>query len=135
MWCVEFAFFFSSINCKFLKEVFIYMTNQVFFFTKSLVAYFINFIYKLFDVICTEVTRSECTFNKTTFQLFRSSCDTMKSSIKCNIKAWCRCIYNSRPTSFRRKVICSICKCSIIKECCSDVFVIRVKSLFNQGIT
>ena len=64
---VELTFFFSCVYCEFLKEVFIYMTDKVFFFAKCLVADLIDFIYNLLNIVCAKISCSKGTFNKATF--------------------------------------------------------------------
>ena len=48
---VELALFLSRIDRKFLEEVFVHTTDQVFFFAKGFVVDFTDFIDELFDII------------------------------------------------------------------------------------
>ena len=53
---IELSFLFSSINSKFFKEVFIHMTDEVFFLTKSFMTNFIDFIDQLFNIVSTKIS-------------------------------------------------------------------------------
>ena len=89
---VELAFLFGCVDGKFLEEVLIYSSDQVFFLAKCLVAYFVDFIHDLFDIIGRKIASGESTLNKASLQLLATCSNAVQCVIKCNIEFRCRFI-------------------------------------------
>lgn len=58
----------------------------------------------------------------------------MKGGVKSYIKLRSRGVDDSRPQCLDRQVICTIGKGCVVKKRSPDVFIFRIKSLFNQGL-
>ena len=131
---VELALFLGGIDRKFFQKVFVYATDQVFFFAKLLVADFVDFINQLFDVVCGKVACGKGALHKASFQLFRACRNAVKCIVQCYIQLGCRRIDDGRPSCLRRQIVGAIRKGGIVKERRTDIFIVRVKSLIQQGL-
>ena len=64
---IVFAFLLGCVDCKLLEEVLIDAADQVLFFPKRLVADFVDLVDQLLDIVRGKISRSKCTFDKTSF--------------------------------------------------------------------
>lgn len=131
---VELALFLGGIDRKFFQKVFVYATDQVFFFAKLLVADFVDFINQLFDVVCGKVACGKGALHKAAFQLLEACRNAVKCIVQCYIQLGSRRIDNGRPSCLRRQIVGAIRKGGIVKERRTDIFIVRVKSLIQQGL-
>ena len=123
---VELAFFLGGIDGKFLEEVFVHSSNQVFFLSKRLMAYLIDLVHNLLDVVGSEIAGCESTLDKASFQLFAVRCNAVQSRIKSNVESGRRRIDDGGPTGFHRKIIRTVRKGSVFEERRKDFLIIGI---------
>ena len=128
---IELALLLGGIDREFFQKVFVYATDQVFFLAKLLVADLVDFIDQLFDVVCGKVACGKGALHKASFQLFRACRNAVKCIVQCYIQLGCRRIDDGRPSCLRRQIVGAIRKGGIVKERRTNVFIIRIKPLFN----
>ena len=129
---VVFSLFFGGVDGKLFEKVFVDAADQIFFFTKSFVADFVNLVYHRFDILGGKVTGCKGALHKTTFQLFVAECNAVQGRVECYIQLRSRRIDNGRPACFDGQIIGAICKGCIVEKRRSDLFIVRVEALGNQ---
>ena len=129
---VKFAFLFCCVDGELLEKIFVNSTDQVFFFTKPLVADFVDFIHNLLDVVGRKVAGGERTLDKTALQLLRTGSNAVQCGIQSHIQAGSRGVDDGAPARFRGKAVCAVIKGGVIKESYLDFFCIGVESLFGK---
>ena len=92
---------------------------------------FVHFVNELFDVVCSKVACGKGTFHKAAFQLLGVCRNAVERVVQCYIQLGRRRIDDGRPSCLRRQIVGAVRKGGIVKERCTDIFVVRVKSLFQ----
>ena len=132
---IELAFLFGCVDGKFLEEIFVYSSNEVFFLAKRLVADLVDLVYDLFDIVCGKITRGESALDKASLELLTARSNAVKGGIQRNVESGRRRVDDGRPTSLYGKVVRTVRKGCVVKKRRKDFLIIGIEPLCDKILT